>query len=98
MARKNKTNQITDQLTSVAAQTGIVLMAAAATLGVVEVTHPHEEKRAVLPAQPAYATVNTIEHAEHGSDNVMRREKEEVHPHQYGFSIAQRSAARAGRA
>lgn len=97
MANKTKNQKtLTDNLTTAAAHMGIVLMTAATALTVVEL--PHEERRAVVPStQPAFAFAGPAEHAGPQSHEI-RREKEEIHPHQLAHSISQRTAARAGRA
>jgi hypothetical protein len=94
MVRKNKNSTSTsDQISKLAAQGGFLLMAAAATLGVAELPHQEEKRRMVLPAQPAYATINQVE----PGDNAVRREKDEVHPHPHTFTVASRTPGRAGR-
>lgn len=84
-----------DQIQDFAANAGIVLMTAAATVGMMEVPESHN-KQVVLPAQPVYEFSNPASGVDtHGSE--LRREKDEVHPHSLGYSVNQRTAGRTGK-
>ena len=96
MSNKTKTNNPIDTIQDTATQAGIVLMAAAATLGLMEVPHD-PEKRAIVPHQPAFAVVTEAVDPTPGGEN-MRREREEVHPHYHGYSASQRTPGRTGKA
>ena len=73
-------------------QLGIVLMAAATLMGVVEI--PEHANRVKMQAQPAFAFA--AEHAENGS--TLRREREETGPHYISYDLTQRTPARSGKA
>ena len=73
-------------------QLGIVLMAFATLVGVVEV--PEHGKRVDLLAQPTFAF--SAEHSESGS--TLRREREESAPHYISYENTQRTPARSGKA
>jgi hypothetical protein len=101
MIRKNKhTPRLTDTLNTVALQAGLVLMTAAATLGMIEI--PEHATAAIVPSQPAFAMaaapINSGAEASHSqSANPIRREREENHPHHISYSTTQRTAPRTGR-
>lgn len=96
MVTKTKIEKTTETINQAAAQAGIIMMTAAATLGLVHI--PHEsEKRAVLPSQPAFAVAHVENYHPAGGED-MRRERDEVHPHSHGYGLSQRTASRAGRA
>jgi hypothetical protein len=84
---------VTERAMEVAGQAGFLLMAAAATIGMMELPD-HFDRRVVTPGQPAYAVVQ-----ERGGDqnNPLRREREETGPHYISYSIAQRTPGRSGR-
>lgn len=94
MANKTKTSEIISSVQEVAANTGVILMAGAVTLGLVEVPHS-PDKRAVLPTQLHFAPAA----AEGGevNPNEMRRERDEVHPHYHSYSATQRTPGRTGK-
>ena len=96
MVKKSKIQKTTETINQTAMQAGIVLMTAAATLGLVEVPHD-PEKRSVLPMQPAYASAAEAGNHPAGTEEV-RRERDEVHPHSHGYGLSQRTPARSGRA
>lgn len=100
MANKNKNSQILSSqlLKQVSANLGIVLMAAAASMLVLEPPHDNEHKRAVLPSQPVMAVANEV--TDYGSKNAghERREREETGPHFTSYGVTQRTPSRAGRA
>lgn len=74
-------------------QFGVVLMAAAVTLGLVEVPNDHE-KRALLTSRPVFemATVNSEQ-----GNNPLRREREESAPHYISYGVNQRTPSRTGK-
>ena len=95
MSNKTKTleNTVVDRAQEIGAQAGFLMMAAAATLGMIEMPE-HFNQRVVATAQPAFALVE-----EHGAghDNAQRREREETGPHYTSYSVAQRTPGRSGR-
>ena len=94
MSNKNKNIQLpTEKLSEAAMQGGIILMAAAATLGMLELPD-HQNSKVIVPNQPAFAV------AAHGGDdpnNILQREREEVSPHYISYSVVQRTPTRSGR-
>jgi hypothetical protein len=96
MVTKTK-NKTADAISDVAAKTGLLLMAAATTLGMVEMPN-HNKEKIVLPMQasPAFAP------ALGGSENEvqasqMRREREEAGPHYVSYAVYQRTPSRTGK-
>lgn len=98
MATKTKNETLSDTLNTITQQAGIVLMTAAVTLGMIEV--PEHAGRIVVPNQPAYASAGQHDAGGFGgfggagSDNSLRRESEETHPHHITYSVAQRTPGR----
>ena len=96
MAKKiNNAQKALQVINDSALQGGIVLMAAATTLGLVEVPHD-PDKRTIVPNQPAYAVNAEIGNHPAGS-NDMRREREETHQHSHTYGVSQRTPSRAGK-
>lgn len=96
MAKNTNTAQkALNNIQDTALQGGIVLMAAASTLGLVEVPHD-PDKRTILPTQPAYAVNAEVGNHPTGS-NDMRREREETHQHSHTYGVSQRTPGRAGK-
>ena len=86
----NTKNNTAESFKVAAAHAGLVLMAVAATLGVVEGTDQFEKR--ALVAQPSYAqTEYKFE------NNNQRRERDEVGPHYLGYSTSQRTPSRSGK-
>lgn len=85
---------MTEQLASpniheIAKMTGLVLMAMAATLGMLEL--PDDQKsRVAINTQPV--VVNTGQRGVEESQ--LRRERDEVHPHYVSYSSFQRTPGR----
>lgn len=95
---KNKhTSTLTEKLNIVAIQAGLVLMTAAATLGMVEA--PEHSSKIIVPNQPAFAMATApVDHAASSeSSEPIRREREETHPHHLSYSTSQRTPGRTGR-
>jgi hypothetical protein len=93
MANKTKTTKTIDTINDTAKQAGLVLMAAAMTLGLLEVPH-EQDKRAVMPVNPVFETVGIV--GEHGNDS-QRREREETGPHYISYGVNQRTPGRTGK-
>ena len=91
MALKTKTTG--QKINAAAGQGGLLLMAAATSLGLVEVPQ-HPDKRAVLATQPNFAFATE---QGGGQDNQIRRERDEVGPHYVSYNITQRTPGRTGR-
>jgi hypothetical protein len=86
-----KKQNIQDSLADVAQQLGMVLMATAATVGMLELPD-HPNSRLIVPNQPALVAVT----AEEGN-NPLRREREETAPHHISYSETQRTPGRTGK-
>ena len=94
---KNKKNQkATDKITEAAARSGFMLMAAAATLGMLELPE-HPNNRIVMPNQPVFAMAVQNGEEPGQAANQMLREREEVAPHYMSYSVAQRTPSRSGK-
>ena len=90
----NKTNimqNITEQLTTSAANLGLALMTVAVLSGMVEVPE-NDRARAVLPMKAELAPAPA-----ESAESTLRREKEESGPHYVSYSVAQRTPARSAR-
>ena len=95
MQTKTKKVTTTEKLGKVATQAGFLLMATAATLGMLELPE-HPDKRVIVPSQPAFAfATNNYDQAV--QNNPIRREREETAPHFTSYSVIQRTVARAGK-
>ena len=87
----NTLDTVTAQVASAAQNVGLVMMAAATTLGLVELgDHPN---KIVLTSRPIFA----FENAGEQELNSVRREREEAGPHYVSYSVAQRTPGRTGR-
>jgi len=86
MSNKTKMNHLSDT----ARQASYILMAGAATLGMLELPD-HLGSRITVPAQPAFAWANSNDLQ---PGNSIRRESEEVAPHYISYSVTQRTPAR----
>jgi hypothetical protein len=96
MSAKTKNNNTLDNIlattTTVAQAAGLVLMAAATTLGLVE-TNDHLVTKAALTSSPVY-----IFAGENEDVNPIRRERtEETGPHYVNLSVTQRTPGRTGK-
>lgn len=98
MANKTKNKSSTNQIQDLASNAGLLLMTAAAATLMLEVPEPHSEKRAILVPQPAYSAPGQLADRETHTNNEMRRERDETHPHYHGYSVTMRTPARSGRA
>jgi hypothetical protein len=92
---KNTKNQLStsEKLTDLAQQAGVLLMAGAITVGMIEMPD-HPNNKVILPNQPAMAVVGGNNG---GDNNPVQREREETAPHFISYSVVQRTASRAGR-
>lgn len=98
MSDKNKkstpnSQTLSDKLNSFAMQAGLVLMAGAATLLMVEL--PEHPNKVVVPNQPAFAMASDAGTAERHSVP-ERSHREETHPHQASYGTLQRTPGRTG--
>lgn len=91
---KTKTNQTLDQIAEMAQQAGLIIMTAAATIGMLEM--PEQDRKIVVPNQPSFAFAGE-NRLNFESNNQLRREKEDVESHYVSYSVAQRTPARAGK-
>jgi hypothetical protein len=82
----------TETLTTISQQIGIVLMTAAATVGMLELPD-HLGAKVVVPNQPAFAFASE---STEGA-NPLRREREESAPHYISYSVSQRTPGRYGK-
>jgi hypothetical protein len=92
MSIKNKEQSITQKLASLGTQASVLLMAAATTVGVMDM-QDHQRIKVVVPNQPtfAYETENTE------TNNAVQREREESAPHYISYNTAQRTPSRHGK-
>jgi hypothetical protein len=92
MSIKNKQKSLTQKLQNLGAQASVVLMAAATTVGVMDMQE-HQGIKVIVPNQPtfAYETENTE------SNNPVQREREEVAPHYISYDVSQRTPSRHGK-
>jgi hypothetical protein len=88
---KNVLNNTVENLQQVAAQLGIMLMAAATVTGMLELPD-RANSRIVLPGQPSFVLATENEEL----NNPVRREREETGPHYISYSVSQRTPARSG--
>jgi hypothetical protein len=92
---KNKNSKTTqDKVQELAMQGGIVLMAAAATVGLLAPDDFHN-RNVTVPNQPALALAGQQANSE--GNNPLRREREETGPHYVSYSVTQRTPGRTGR-
>lgn len=92
--KTKKSNQQVEKLSHIAQQAGLMLMTAAATLGMLEAPDKVNSK-IVVPNQPSFAFAeNNIEDS---MNNPIRREREETGPHYISYSVSQRTPSRSGR-
>jgi hypothetical protein len=89
---KNKNQSISQKVANLSAQAGIIMMAAAATAGVMDM-NDHQKIKVIMPNQPvfAYETENT------GANNAVRTQREETAPHFISYNVSQRTPGRHGR-
>lgn len=90
--KPSKTEVFTDNLTDIAQQAGVVLMTAAATIGMLEIPE-HPNKIAIVPSQPVIAMAGPGA----AGENQLRREREETAPHFISYAETQRTPARSGK-
>lgn len=95
MSKNKKQKTVTDKIALAAKQSGFLLMAAAATLGMMELPD-HPNKRVIAVNQPAFAFAarNT---QDEGQGNQMRRERDETVAHYMSYSVAERTPSRSGK-
>ena len=97
MSNKTKNNQTAaDKLTEAAKQGGIMLMAAAATLGMIELPDHTNGRAVVVPNQPAFAMA-THNIQDQGQTNQILRERYEAAPHYISYNVSQRTPSRSGK-
>ena len=92
MSIKNKNQSLTQKLAALGTQASVALMAAATTVGVMDM-QDHQRVKVIVPNQVtfAYETENTE------SNNPIQREREEVAPHYINYSVVQRTPSRHGK-
>lgn len=93
--KTKKTKTTTETLARLSQQASLLLMAAAVTVGMVELPE-HANSKIVVPNQPAFAFANNG--GEANPNNPLRREREETAPHYISYSINQRTPSRTGKA
>jgi len=94
MSVKTKNQTTAEKVTEAAKQAGILLMTAAAAVGMLELPD-HVDKRVVLPSRPSFVFAENNVEGENG--NTLRREREEVAPHYISYSEVQRTPSRSGK-
>jgi hypothetical protein len=92
---KNKNNKTVDAISDIATSTGVLLMTAATTLGLIDMPN-QPDKRVVLNVKPVFAEVGEIGQPELPGSQ-LRREREETGPHYISYSVAQRTPGRSGK-
>lgn len=97
MSKTKKHQTTTDKITETAKQSGYLLMAAAATLGMLELPEHTARQSVIVPNQPVFAMAAQNGQEPGQAGNQMRREREEVAPHYMSYSVAQRTPSRAGK-
>ena len=92
MSIKNKKQSLTQELLDLGTQASFMLMAAATTVGVMDM-QSHQNVKVIVPNQPtfAYETENTE------NNNPIQREREESAPHYISYNVAQRTPSRHGK-
>jgi hypothetical protein len=92
MVIKNKKQSLAQKLATLGTQASVVLMAAATTVGVMDM-QDHQRIKVVVPNQPtfAYETNNTE------TNNPIQREREESAPHYISYNTSQRTPSRHGK-
>jgi hypothetical protein len=92
MSVKNKKPSISQHLRNTVTQVSIMLMAAATTIGVMDL-QDHQTIKVIIPNQPTFAfeTDNTE------VNNPIQREREESAPHYVSYNVAQRTPSRHGK-
>jgi hypothetical protein len=83
-----------DQLSTAAQNAGLVIMTAAATIGMLEM--PDRANKIIVPNQPTFAFAGENSNLNSENNNPLRREKEEVEQHYVSYSVNQRTPARSG--
>jgi hypothetical protein len=95
MATKTKKqDSAADAISQIATNTGVLLMTAATTLGLVDVPNL-PDKRAIVPIRPLFSFENATAEQEQGIQ--LRREREETGPHYISYGISQRTPGRTGK-
>jgi len=96
MANKTKTkNTVLEKLGETAMQAGIVMMAAAVTLGLVEMPKDETKRQAIVPLRPVFEIANNSNDLQ--DSNPLRREREEAGPHYISYGVSQRTPGRSGK-
>jgi hypothetical protein len=95
MVNKNKKQSPTEAVKNFSAKAGVILMAAATTVGIMD-TQNHQRIKVVVPNQPTFA-FETENIQNPGSNNTIQREREEVAPHYISYNISQRTPSRHGK-
>ncbi|HSX46234.1 MAG TPA: hypothetical protein VLG27_04525 [Candidatus Saccharimonadia bacterium] len=94
MSTKTKKPSTPEKIEQAAGRVGIVLLAGAATLGLLDMPN-QPEKRVVLPSRPVFAFAENNFESE--NVNPIRREKEDTETHYVSYSVVQRTAPRSGK-
>jgi hypothetical protein len=84
-----------DQLATIAQHAGLVMMTAAATVGMLEL--PEHPNKVIVPNQPAFAFAGENTNVNSENNNPIRREKEEVETHYVSYASYQRTPGRTGK-
>jgi hypothetical protein len=92
MSIKNRKKSNTQKLRNLGTQAGVMLMAAATTVGLMDMQE-HQSVKVIIPNQPTFAfeTENTQ------LNNPILREREESAPHYVSYEVAQRTPSRHGK-
>jgi hypothetical protein len=94
VSNKIKNQTKTEKISIAATQVGLILMAGAATLGMLDM--PNRIGRIAIPNQPAFAWANNNLKSEENSSSMLR-ERDDIAPHYISYSEVQRTSSRSGR-
>jgi len=92
MSIKNKKPSNTQRLRNLGTQAGVMLMAAATTVGLMDMQE-HQNMKVIVPNQPNFAFA--VENND--LSNPILREREESAPHYISYDVAQRTPSRHGK-
>jgi hypothetical protein len=94
VSAKTKKQTKTQKISQIAAKAGLIIMAGAATIGMLDM--PNLIGRLAVPSQPVFAWANSNLKQEENS-NSMLRERDDITPHYISYSEVQRTSSRSGR-
>jgi hypothetical protein len=94
MAKNTNTQNALNQIQDAATNAGLLLMTAAATVGMMEI--PEHPNKIAITNVPVFSLPSAA--VEQGAQaNRLRTEREETGPHYISYSVAQRTPGRSGK-